>query len=125
MLILEQLQKNDSLVFDGSLKWLNLALPLSIYGLLLMGLAWVLYKCFLFLRARRRHDQKRRIEKEMEQSDGGGGGRVSDPRESFLLQRSSSEHLLIVDEFSNPKADEGEVDEITLQNGSPQRFAYF
>lgn len=62
------MEKTESiLLFDKDLKWLNIFVPLFIYFAIIICLIWVLYKCFIFLRARCAHDAQRLIDKKNEQ----------------------------------------------------------
>lgn len=68
MILLENLEQTNSIfLFSKDLKWLNILVPLIIYFTIIICLIWILYKCFIFLRARRAHDTQRLIDKEKEQ----------------------------------------------------------
>jgi hypothetical protein len=68
MLVLADMEasSNNWMLFDSELAWMNIALPLFFYALLLAALLWVLYRCFVFLRARTAHEKKRQVVKSRE-----------------------------------------------------------
>ncbi len=45
--------------FPESARWLNLVLPLLVYALLSLCLVLVLYRCFVYFRARAMHEFER------------------------------------------------------------------
>uniref|UniRef100_A0A915DAE3 Uncharacterized protein n=1 Tax=Ditylenchus dipsaci TaxID=166011 RepID=A0A915DAE3_9BILA len=72
MMLVEHLDASGSSLLpffqDQNTRWLNVVVPLLLYTIIQVGLIWVLYKCFVFLKARSAHDEKRRLEKQKEQT---------------------------------------------------------